>query len=202
MGVLIRGLKMCRLLLALLLSGMSFSTVRASVVEVPLNGSFDIGGDFSATPSISISFFYSGGPMLAENQVAIIDTDIVPTGVFGGAEVCSASTGPFCAKMALPSPQGPLTIFNDTSVTTKTFAELITTSPTVTVSDPSALYELFADIPDGFAITNIIDFAAPVPEPSTWAMMLMGFAGIGFASYRKSRRESFTGSSPLILLHF
>jgi hypothetical protein len=31
-----------------------------------------------------------------------------------------------------------------------------------------------------------------VPETSTWAMLLIGFAGIGFASYRKSRRPSFT----------
>ena len=28
---------------------------------------------------------------------------------------------------------------------------------------------------------------SPVPEPSTWAMMLLGFAGLGFAAYRKSR---------------
>jgi len=27
-----------------------------------------------------------------------------------------------------------------------------------------------------------------VPEPSTWAMMLAGFAGLGFAGYRASRR--------------
>jgi PEP-CTERM motif len=27
-----------------------------------------------------------------------------------------------------------------------------------------------------------------VPEPSTWAMMLLGFAGLGFAGYRASRR--------------
>jgi hypothetical protein len=26
-----------------------------------------------------------------------------------------------------------------------------------------------------------------VPEPSTWAMMLLGFAGIGFAGYRKAK---------------
>jgi hypothetical protein len=25
-----------------------------------------------------------------------------------------------------------------------------------------------------------------VPEPSTWAMLLIGFAGIGFAAYRRS----------------
>jgi hypothetical protein len=27
-----------------------------------------------------------------------------------------------------------------------------------------------------------------VPEPSTWAMMLIGFAGIGFMAYRRSRK--------------
>ncbi len=30
--------------------------------------------------------------------------------------------------------------------------------------------------------------SAPVPEPSTWAMMLLGFAGLGFLGYRKARR--------------
>jgi hypothetical protein len=27
-----------------------------------------------------------------------------------------------------------------------------------------------------------------VPEPSTWAMMLLGFAGLGLAGYRASRK--------------
>ena len=27
----------------------------------------------------------------------------------------------------------------------------------------------------------------PVPEPSTWAMMLVGFGGLGFAAYRAKR---------------
>jgi hypothetical protein len=31
---------------------------------------------------------------------------------------------------------------------------------------------------------------ATVPEPSTWAMMLLGFAGLGFAGYRKSRKAA------------
>ena len=29
-----------------------------------------------------------------------------------------------------------------------------------------------------------------VPEPSTWAMMLLGFAGMGFVAYRKAKRPS------------
>lgn len=27
-----------------------------------------------------------------------------------------------------------------------------------------------------------------VPEPSTWAMMLIGFAGVGFVAYRRKRK--------------
>jgi hypothetical protein len=30
-----------------------------------------------------------------------------------------------------------------------------------------------------------------VPEPSTWAMMLLGFAAIGFAAYRRNNRAAF-----------
>ena len=33
-----------------------------------------------------------------------------------------------------------------------------------------------------------ITLVAGVPEPSTWAMMLIGFAGLGFAGYRTSRK--------------
>jgi PEP-CTERM motif len=29
-----------------------------------------------------------------------------------------------------------------------------------------------------------------VPEPSTWAMMLIGFAGLGYASYRRSKKNA------------
>jgi hypothetical protein len=30
----------------------------------------------------------------------------------------------------------------------------------------------------------------PVPEPSTWAMMLLGFAGLGFVGYRQTTRRA------------
>jgi hypothetical protein len=45
--------------------------------------------------------------------------------------------------------------------------------------------------PQGFGFTYGVaatGFASAVPEPSTWAMMLLGFAGLGFA-FRQSRHK-------------
>jgi hypothetical protein len=33
----------------------------------------------------------------------------------------------------------------------------------------------------------VINPTGTVPEPSTWAMMLLGIAGLGFAGYRRAR---------------
>ncbi len=35
-----------------------------------------------------------------------------------------------------------------------------------------------------------VQFSNAVPEPSTWALMLLGFAGVGYAAYRRSRKNS------------
>jgi CHRD domain/PEP-CTERM motif len=31
---------------------------------------------------------------------------------------------------------------------------------------------------------------AAVPEPSTWAMMILGFAGVGFMAYRRKSKQA------------
>jgi hypothetical protein len=41
-----------------------------------------------------------------------------------------------------------------------------------------------------FDVTGTLPPVTAVPEPSTWAMMLLGFAGLGFAGYRASRRTA------------
>jgi PEP-CTERM motif len=47
-------------------------------------------------------------------------------------------------------------------------------------------------LPNGASVitaSGVFDnFTSPtVPEPSTWAMLLLGFAGLGFAGYRSRR---------------
>jgi hypothetical protein len=48
-------------------------------------------------------------------------------------------------------------------------------------------YSLVADGSGGFGFDYA--FGGAVPEPSTWAMMLLGFAGLGFAGYRRARKS-------------
>jgi hypothetical protein len=59
------------------------------------------------------------------------------------------------------------------------------TIPEQTGNDPfSAAFELSPAL--NGTITMVA--AASSPEPSTWAMMLMGFVGIAYAGYRKARK--------------
>ena len=38
-------------------------------------------------------------------------------------------------------------------------------------------------------IVGVSDGPALVPEPSTWAMMLVGFAGLGYLGYRRAKEQ-------------
>jgi phospholipase/lecithinase/hemolysin len=42
----------------------------------------------------------------------------------------------------------------------------------------------------GHLLAANLAYALVAPEPSTWAMMLLGFAGLGFAGWRARRIEA------------
>jgi hypothetical protein len=44
-------------------------------------------------------------------------------------------------------------------------------------------------VTDTFNINDTVNVTDPVPEPSTWAMMLIGFAGLGFAAHWRRRKS-------------
>jgi PEP-CTERM motif len=63
-------------------------------------------------------------------------------------------------------------------------------------------YQLGPDAYGGNTYTELVNFnfyydnvteQQAVPEPSTWAMMLLGFAGLGYAGYRQ--RQKFAGAA-------
>lgn len=52
---------------------------------------------------------------------------------------------------------------------------------------------VFSVLPENFKSIKQVDFgnytvAGAVPEPATWAMMLLGFLGVGFVAYRRKNQ--------------
>ena len=64
-----------------------------------------------------------------------------------------------------------------------------------TVSPATDTLTVYDGLSYGFALSAVGDTppgqgllaSAPVPEPSVWALMLLGFAGLGFAGYGRRR---------------
>jgi hypothetical protein len=59
------------------------------------------------------------------------------------------------------------------------------TNPTISLAPDAVTVNLAGDHFSAGSVGLIdVQFAPPVPEPSTWAMMIVGFAAIGFMAYR------------------
>jgi hypothetical protein len=59
---------------------------------------------------------------------------------------------------------------------------------------PGNAYQTFIGFTNPLGVSMAFDVTgSAVPEPSTWAMMLLGFAGLGFAVYRQ--RHNLAGAA-------
>jgi hypothetical protein len=69
----------------------------------------------------------------------------------------------------------------------------------IQVGDPTtvATATLNVSLPDGLYFTGAVP---AVPEPSTWAMMIIGFAGIGFMAYRRKSGMAIRARRPIMLV--
>ena len=84
-----------------------------------------------------------------------------------------------------------------------------------TAGNPGGSWNLWGNGPDNYSLYESIEnvgyaieatgtfavsasdapnFATAAPEPSTWAMMLVGFAGLGYAGFRHRQKESLSRS--------
>jgi hypothetical protein len=94
----------------------------------------------------------------------------------------TASLGSF--SDTLPSSSG-------TTLPSHGFSGWSTFSTTIVADSTSETLSFlaFGNLPvPPFALVSDVSLTGGVPEPSTWAMMLIGFGGIGFAAYRSRRR--------------
>jgi hypothetical protein len=83
------------------------------------------------------------------------------------------------------------TIADQTGFFNVTLGNILTTGPyfTGSLSDPTFVPGFYG-IHGGNSVT-ITDITSAVPEPSTWATMILGFLGVGFVGYRRKKRTAF-----------
>ena len=68
--------------------------------------------------------------------------------------------------------------------------DIFTKTTSVDVTAPFSVTEEFTVKSNGFAgaANNTIDLSGTVPETSTWAMLVLGFMGLGYTAFRRSAK--------------
>jgi hypothetical protein len=141
------------------------------------------GGNFAPGAAILYNLDHgSGFTLIFESPVSAV-----------GAQIQTATFGPFTARVT-----SGLFSFTEDGISTgdsdgsAIFIGLSSTTPFSTVSFDMTTAP-FSRV-DQIAIgpVQMLDpvLLSAVPEPSTWAMMLLGFAGIGFMTYRSKNKAA------------
>jgi hypothetical protein len=90
---------------------------------------------------------------------------------------------------ALPTTATSLTIPGGTLAAGQSYSfDLLFDDRIVTTDDEEGVP--FTQFYDTHTDGSFTTAAGSVPEPATWAMMLIGFVGLGYAGYRRSRKEA------------
>jgi hypothetical protein len=105
--------------------------------------------------------------------------------LFNGTSLTATSTGLFFDYS--PSASNYLVVFDSSQTSAYCIA---TGSPTCLGTANNEVIEVAGLAYQGPVESSEVQIAATsgVPEPSTWAMMLLGFAGLSFAGHRRSQR--------------
>jgi PEP-CTERM motif len=154
--------------------------VRADVIRVfEANGVFDDGVKLGGTVTIDVTT----GDVTSANLLLSEPVSAEVTGLGNSGE----SGGGFAKQFTSVGSGGPfpLIVLLFTTPSLVGYGGGPLASSAMPQGGFSSEYGLSPDEPVGLASGTLT-----VPEPSTWAMMLMGFAGLGFAGYRASRRTA------------
>jgi hypothetical protein len=185
----------------LLVAGSAVAPAHAAIVgvsEIVISNAFDTWlqvGEVEAFNQSTVNVIQASGATASANVVGTWDPTSTPDKAIDGIE---STTFPniyhpdpsheqgvqLIIDLNLPATIGKLTIFGRTDCCTyrdlynvsfyDSFHNLLQTAQVDATNSPS----------------GSVDFANAVPEASTWAMMILGFLGLGFLGYRKSPRSS------------
>jgi hypothetical protein len=132
----------------------------------------------SAGTTFTLGSFALGNGTDTYSSAFVLDVAFtVPAGTTGSNLFDAAITG------SVSGNSGSVTINFDNTPQAFTFSG---GSFTLAVNDLSATTRT-----DPHAVTGVITLTTAVPEPSTWAMMISGFVGVGFLAYRRRSMQPF-----------
>jgi hypothetical protein len=152
------------------------SSAKADVVWA-VNGTFEDGGTLSGTFTINVYGFLSSWDLTTESK-----------GAFGGFEYKPGNS--YIKNGALYVDFEPGYV-RDLHLAFTTDLGVASADNPIIGGSPGPSYECVGSyscyIPMGGTTRYLAEGLAitAVPEPSTWAMMILGFFGIGFVAYRR-----------------
>ena len=122
--------------------------------------------------------------------------EATPTGIFTVSNATIGASIRFCSDIANNGadcfPTAGLNVYN-----LQRGDQLPPTWYIAWVENSSAEGTFSTDAATGFSPDPAIELAAiAAPEPPAWAMMIIGFAGLGFAAHRRQRRALHISAPP------
>ena len=188
--MIIKSISVARLAMFLLFASLTgFSPAKADYVYSGLGGQFDLTCDSCDVTTTTLVSWSGGSVILTGVSLTATPTSIIftPTagagvifdpnsgsGLFYGAVdgvvsggTASCTIGPGCLAVGSPPHGVPAPCLADTGASSFGSCSF----GTLTIQS--------TETPITIAI------AEAVPEPSTWAMMILGFCGLGFMAYRR-----------------
>jgi hypothetical protein len=193
---------------ALLFAAIATATIAISPVANATVFSFSFSGPevsgsgtFTATLDGSNAFYNVTG---ATGSITDIDPASAAQGTFAIVNVDGSPNPSFTTSNRLYFPAGPNTDQGFSNVSsyldTGGITVLLTNGEFVNLFSLSNAYGFANSIDDPSGtgpaappVNEVIDSfqVTAVPEPATWAMMILGFAGIGFIAYRRKPKLAF-----------
>jgi hypothetical protein len=149
--------------------------------------------------------------LISPSKAAVVTYDVAPnsivlfndgssetvTGTFSfntstvaltSVDLTLSGTGPETGVFTLTSQEGrPNEILAENN-SQSLFIEFTAAIPASPLTTEEIQVESFANTT--FTSASAITFTAAVPEPSTWLMMILGFAGVGFMAYRRKSNHN------------
>jgi hypothetical protein len=169
-------------------SGTGFTSQFGQPAVDPVNGSFTITFDPALTYTDA-----TAGITLNSLDIALsspLAFDYSPTGNVNGAAdelVVGGSADGACCVIFSPTPTNDFWLHILTFTAAPVFQQLGYSQSST--GSPSLFFTDAASGGSGLVTVENVTPTPGVPEPSTWAMLLLGFAGLGFAGYRASRKS-------------